>query len=248
LPEPKIALIDIETAPILMYAWTMFEANAIHVVRPTYIMCFAVKWAHQKQIKTFALCDYPGYAQDRHSDKALCKDLHKTLDEADIVVAHNGDAFDIKKINSRLVVHGFQQPSPFKTFDTLKVARKNFKFDSNKLDNIGGYLHLGHKMPHTGKHMWVAAMEGDPKAWAMMRKYNAQDVRLLDAVYQEIKPWAATQPDLRAYTGTTGCPSCLSKNVQCRGFNVAKTRKTQRMQCQDCGHWHSGRIIKDDIA
>jgi hypothetical protein len=44
------------------------------------------------------------------------------MDEADIICAHNGDAFDIKKINSRLITNGFKPPSPFKTIDTLKAA------------------------------------------------------------------------------------------------------------------------------
>jgi hypothetical protein len=248
LPEPRIALIDIETAPILGYSWGLYETNVFHVVEPTFILCFTVKWEHRKSAKTYALCDYPNYGNNKKSDRALCADLHKTLDDADIVVAHNGDAFDIKKINSRLIVHGFKPPSPFKTFDTLKAARKSFKFDSNKLDNIGRYLQVGRKLPHTGKDLFIGCVEGDPKAWAMMRRYNVQDVRLLDSVYQKIKPWAASQPDRRNYTGQTGCPSCESKNVQCRGFNVAKTRKTQSMQCRDCGHWFAGRIIKDEVA
>jgi hypothetical protein len=245
LPEPKIALIDIETAPIQGLSWGLRETDVFHVIEPTFILCFAVKWLDKKSVKTFALCDYPGYKNDKASDKALCADLHKTLDEADIVVAHNGDAFDIKKINSRLVVHGFAPPSPFVTVDTLKVSRKHFKFDSNKLDNIGGYLEVGHKLPHTGKHLWIGCMAGDPQSWAMMRKYNAQDVRLLESVYLKIRPWADRHPDLRKITHQTGCPTCQSKRVQCRGFGYTKTAKTQKMQCLDCRRWFRGRKFKE---
>lgn len=244
MAAPKILFIDIETAPIIMAAWTMFEANAVWIERDTYIMCVAARWGANGRTRTYALPDYPAYKRDRHNDKSLCGDLFKMLDEADVVVAHNGDAFDIKKINSRLAVHGFKPPSPFKSVDTLKVARRAFKFDSNKLDNIGRYLGKGQKMPHTGAKLWRDCVNGDPKAWRKMCRYNARDVKLLVDVYEEIKPWAANHPDLRAYDGRIGCPKCRSINVQRRGFAVCATHKYERFQCLSCGGWHKGPIIK----
>lgn len=247
MPEPRILFVDIETAPIKGFTWEMFEANVMHVVQPTYMLCYAYKWADKDKVSTSALCDYPGYEKDKENDAALVTDLHKLMSSADIIIAHNGDSFDIKKSNARFIVHGLEPPPPFKTIDTLKIARRYFKFDSNKLDNIGRYLQVGRKMPHTGKDLWLGCMAGDPKSWRIMRRYNAQDVRLLEAVYLKLRSWNKTPPDVRAYTGRTGCPVCQSKNVQCRGFNVAKTRKTQRMQCRDCAHWFTGRTIKEPV-
>lgn len=248
MPEPLIAFIDIETAPIEGFSWEIYDTSLIHVVKPTYMLCFAVKWSHKKDVETFALCDYPDYAKDRTDDRLLVGDLWKVMDRADIIVAHNGDSFDIKKSNARFIVHGLPPPSPAKTVDTLKIARKHFRFDSNKLDNIGRYLGVGRKLPHTGKDLWLGCMAGDPKSWRVMRRYNAQDVRLLEAVYYKVRSWSSSHPDLRVWTGRTGCPACKSQNIQCRGFNVAKSRKTQRTQCRDCGHWYSGRIIRDENA
>jgi len=241
---PAICFIDIETAPITGMAWGMFEQNLVHVTEPTYILSYAIKWRGESKIKTRALCDYPGYSKNKKSDKALAADLWKDLDRADIIIAHNGDAFDIKKINSRLIVHGLPKPSPFKTIDTLKIARRNFKFDSNKLDNIGRYLQVGRKLPNTGMDLWLGCMNGDPASWRTMRRYNAQDIVLLENVYEKIKSWDKSHPSLTAYDDKPGCPTCRSSNVQARGFNVAKTRKTQRMHCQGCGAWYSGAIIK----
>lgn len=241
---PKIALIDIETAPISGLSWTIYDTNLIHVLEPTFILCYAIKWLGQKRVTTHALCDFDGYAKNKKTDKALCGLLWKDLDRADVVIAHNGDAFDIKKINSRLAVHGFKPPSPFKQIDTLKIARRNFKFDSNKLDNIGGYLEVGHKLPHTGKHLWLGCMNGDPKAWRMMRRYNAQDVVLLEKVYEKVKSWDRSHPNLAVYDDTLGCPVCRSTHTRKNGFHVNKTRKAQRHHCQDCGHWFLGATIK----
>ena len=244
MPEPRILFVDIETAPIKGYAWGVFDTNLMQVETPTYMLCFAYKWAGTIKVNTRALCDYPGYKKDKENDKALVSELWHLVDKADIIVAHNGDQFDIKKSNSRFIVHGLPPPSPYKSFDTLKAARRNFKFDSNKLDNIGRYLQVGRKLPTTGKDLWLGCMTGDQRSWRMMRRYNAQDVRLLEAVYNKVKSWSR-HPDVRQFTNRTGCPTCQSKRVQCRGFNVSKSQKTQKMQCQDCGQWYSGRKFKE---
>jgi hypothetical protein len=248
LSAPKLLFVDIETAPILAAVWQLYDTNAVYVERDTFILSVAARWGDQKRTKTYALPDYPGYKRDKFSDKSLCKDLFDMLDKADVVIAHNGDAFDIKKINSRLIVNGFRPPSPYKTIDTLKIARKAFKFDSNKLDNIGRYLNRGRKLTHTGADLWRRCVAGDPKAWAKMRRYNARDVDLLVDVYEEIKAWAPNHPDLRLYDGRPGCPVCLSVNTRRRGFNIALKRKTERLQCLDCQHWFTGAVIKAEAA
>jgi uncharacterized protein YprB with RNaseH-like and TPR domain len=237
--SPKILFIDIETAPIMGLSWQIYDTNLMHVLEPTFMLCFAYKWLGKSKVHTKSLRDYPGYTKNKKSDKALVKDLWELLDEADVVVAHNGDAFDIKKTNARFLVHGLQPPTPYKTVDTLKIARRHFKFDSNKLDNIGGYLNLGRKLPHTGKHLWLGCMNGDDAAWDVMCRYNAQDVRLLELVYDRLKAWSPSHPILTAIAPQkqTACPTCLSFNVQRRGWRVNKVKKVPRFQCQGCGTW-----------
>jgi DNA polymerase elongation subunit (family B) len=243
LSAPRIAYIDIETAPILANVWTLHEANAIWVERDTYILCFAVMWDGFKSVKTFALPDYKTYQKDKHNDRELVGDLWNVLEAADVIIGHNADSFDLKKIRARFAVHGRKPPSPFKTIDTLKIARRNFKFDSNKLDNLGRYLGCGRKLQHTGAHLWRSCIEGNAKAWGLMTRYCAQDVRLLERVYQQLKPWA-NGLDLRVFHGAHGCPTCLSPKIQRRGVSIARTRRYQRYHCQSCGHWFSGELLK----
>lgn len=238
--QPRIAFWDIETAPTRGWVWTNYEANLISTDRDWYILSFAVKWSDEKKIRTYALPDYPGYSRDKECDKALVKDLWRMLDACDIAVAHNGDGFDVKKANARFIVHGLKPPSPYKTIDTLKIARSRFKFGSNKLTDLGRYLGVGQKLPHTGAHLWFSCMAGDAKSWSLMRRYNAQDVRLLERVYERIKPWAPNHPNLNLYTDGAGCPTCQSKKVQRRGTQVKLNSKRSRFHCQSCGTWFSG--------
>lgn len=248
MPEPRMAFFDIETAPSLGWYFDLYkEGNIVGTKTPWYMLSFAWKWSGDKTVHCKSLPDYPSYSKNKEDDSRLVKDLWKLFDDADILIGHNLDRFDVRKANTRFLGVGLQPPSPSKTIDTLKISRRVFKQDSNRLAHLGEFLGLGGKRSTSGWDTWRGCMEGDKSSWATMVKYNKRDVTLLEDVYHKLRPWAPNHPDLRAYTGRTGCPACQSKNVQCRGFNVAKTRKTQRMQCRDCGHWHSGRIIKEPV-
>lgn len=221
----------------------MYEQNLIDLQKSWYILCFAYKWLGERKIHTRALPDYKRYKKDREDDSALVKDLWHLYDEADVVIAHNGDKFDLRKSNARFVKHGLSPPSPYKSIDTLKIARNRFAFLSNKLNDLGAYLGLGRKLPHTGFHLWKNCMHGHPKAWRRMRAYNARDVALLERVYSRLRPWAPSHVNLSAMSEKSCCPVCQSTHIQQRGYNLAKVKKTPRFQCQDCGHWFSATKI-----
>jgi DNA polymerase elongation subunit (family B) len=244
--SPKIALFDIETAPSLGYFWgNLYETSIIDVTKPWYMLCFSYKWLGEKEIHTHAICDYPRFKKNKEDDKNLIEELHRVFDRADVLVAHNGDGFDIRKTNARFIIQGLRPPSPYKTIDTLKAARKFFKFESNKLNDLGQYLGVGRKIPHTGFALWRAAMEGDNKAWDKMRAYNKRDVELLELVYNRLRPYMSNHPKLNVYTGNPGCPTCQSHRTMRRGVAVSRVRRYRRYQCNDCGSWFQGDLIKN---
>jgi hypothetical protein len=239
---PRIAFFDIENAPSLGYYYDPWkEGNIVATVEPWFMLSFAWMEYGSKTVHCKAICDYPNYKNDKKNDEHLVRDLHKLFDTYDILIAHNGDRFDKRKANARFLGLGLTPPSPYKTIDTLKISRRVFMLESNKLSSLGEFLGLGGKTPTTGWDTWQGCINGDPKAWALMKRYNKRDVALLAQIYDKLKPWAPNHPDLRAYTGDGGCPTCQSPDVQHRGFNVAKTKRTQRMHCQSCGTWFSGK-------
>jgi hypothetical protein len=242
---PRVLFFDIETAPIEGFTWQMFDANVVAVKRPTYMLAWAAKWQGSKRVMARTLPEYATYQKSPTHDAALVAELHGLLDEADIVIAHNAD-FDIKKANARFLANGLHPPAPYKTFCTLKTARKHFKFDSNKLDSLGGYLGVGRKVKHTGINLWLGCMDGDPASWATMKKYNIQDVVLLERVFEKMRGYATNWPDANMWTGAGCCPVCQSSRIQNRGYNVSKAGRKQRFQCRDCGNWFSmGKAVKD---
>lgn len=249
--KPRILLLDIETAPNLGWVWGKWEQNVIEFEKNWYIMSFAYKWADEKKVHAVSLDQFKGYNKDKSNDWNLCYLLHKKLEEADIVIAHNGDGFDFPKINARLIAHGFKPPQPYKTVDTCKVAKRYFSFDSNKLDELGKYLNVGRKIPTTGFKLWKGCMEGDSKSWALMRKYNAQDVALLERVYLALRPWMDNHPNMGLMMDKPHtCPVCgTAGKLQRRGFSYTRVGRKARYQCtaEECGAWSQGESVKTEI-
>ena len=97
------------------------------------------------------------------------------LDSADIVIAHNANKFDLPTINARAVEHGIKPPSPYKVVDTLSVAKKHFRFTSNKLEFIADALGCAPKLKHQhfpGFELWLQCLKQNDKAWKEMKEYN----------------------------------------------------------------------------
>jgi hypothetical protein len=241
----RICLMDTETSPNLSYVWARYEQNVIDVHTDWYFLCFAYQFIGDKKVTVKSLPDYDRWKIDTEDDYDLCVDLWKLFDEADIIICHNA-AFDVKKAYAKFVTHKLGVPSPCRIICTLKMARQFFKFDSNKLDDLGKMLGVGRKTKHTGKHLWFDCMKGMKSAWRLMTRYNAQDVSLLRLVYDRLKPFATNHPNLNMYIddGRPACPTCLSPRIHKRGFAYTSKLIYQQYRCVDCGAWHRGERIK----
>jgi hypothetical protein len=244
----SILALDIETAPNLGWVWGKWQQNVLDMKSDWYILSYAAKWLHIKGSKVVSrgLDDMMGYEKGSEDDTRLVQELWRLVNDADIIVAHNGDGFDLPKIMTRFIVHGMKPPQPFKTVDTLKIARKKFAFDSNKLDDLCRYLGLGRKLPHTGFHLWKGCMAGDKKSWNKMKKYNAHDVDLLEDLYYLFRSWDTQHPQVNETFGgiISRCPKCGSKKIQKRGLSYTMLRRKQRYQCQACAGWFEGSARK----
>lgn len=227
---------DIETAPIVGTAWDKWEANLIWIIEDWYMLGFAYKWADEKKTHVVALPDFPLYKKQPKNDIEVIKALHALFEEADITIAHNGDRFDTRKTNTRILKHGLKRPVPPATVDTLKVARKNFNMTSYKLDDLGEFLGVGRKIK-TDKDLWEGCMAGDMKSWRKMKRYNIQDVDLLERVYLKLLPWIDNHPALNILDERPeACPNCSQNQVVATvKYKPTRTRAYQYHRCNNCG-------------
>jgi uncharacterized protein YprB with RNaseH-like and TPR domain len=179
----KILLLDIETTPLQVYTWGLWDQNIgiNQIIKSTEMMCFGAKWLGQKSV-TFKSVHHDG-------KKTMLEELHKLMDEADVLVGWNSASFDHKHINREFLENGMTPPAPTKDLDLMTITKANFQFPSNKLDYVAQKLGVGAKVKHSGFELWIKCMDGEDKAWREMKKYQIQDVQLLDSLYDILLPW-----------------------------------------------------------
>jgi predicted RNA-binding Zn-ribbon protein involved in translation (DUF1610 family) len=243
---PRIVTLDIETAPIESFHWGLWDQNiALNQIKVEWtILSFSAKWLGDKKV-IYRDTGGRGVGKVR-DDKALLLELWGILDEADIVVAQNGQQFDVKKINSRMLMSSMGPYSPIKIVDTMLVAKRHFAFTSNKLAWMSKHLTKAKKSEHKkfpGFELWTECLKDNKKAWAEMKAYNQIDVLATEELYLKMLPWIQGHPNVGAYSSNEEivCPKCGSKDVQSRGLARTQAGVYARFQCKTCGGWARSR-------
>lgn len=232
--KAKVLIFDIETTPNLAYVWGKWQQDVIRFQSEWEMLSFSYKWLGER--KTISV------GRNNFSEEALVLRLRQLFDEADIVVAHNGNSFDIKMCNAKFIEFGLTPPSPYKSIDTKLVAKRYFRFNSNKLDDLGNILGLGRKIETGGFDLWLGCMNNDKASWKKMLAYNKQDVVLLEKIYLKLRPWIDNHPGINIIEGKPDvCPKCGSGPLHSRGVKHTKVSTVQRYQCQNCGGWSQAR-------
>lgn len=246
MPDARILVYDIETTPNLGYTWGKWDQNVIQFHQEWHLLSFAYKWLGEKRVNVVALDDFAGYKRNLTNDIHVARELHALIDEANVTIAHNGDKFDMRKAQARFVVHGFDPPSPVRQIDTLKIARRHFMFNSNSLDDLGRVLGVGRKGKTGGFDTWLGCMAGDPAAWARMKKYNRQDVQLLEDVYLRLRPWIENHPHVGVLAGKPdSCPKCgVVGRLESKGLRRNRVTAVRRYQCRSCGGYCQARLAE----
>lgn len=240
---PKVLIYDIETAPEAAFVFGRFKqfVNQDAVIRPSMMLTFAYKWLGDATVSyecvTIDECT-------KCDDSRITKILRDLVNQADICIAHNLKGFDHKVANTRMLVNGLKPPSSVRKVDTLEIAKKNFRFPSNKLDCIAHELGIGRKTSHSGIKMWADFIAGDEEARDTMVEYNIQDVFLLEEVYLKLRAWDSRSPNFAQYVNDTQrrCPCCASNNLKTldKPVPTAVNLFTQYV-CLDCGKHSRGR-------
>lgn len=235
--SPKILFIDIETAPLTSYTWSLFDVTIpLNMIKKDWhLLSYSAKWLGSKKVF---------YKDQRNSkniedDKHLLQEIWKLLDEADIVIGQNSKSFDIKKLNARFIMNGFKPPSSYKQIDTLRLAKKYFGFTSNKLEYLTKTLNKKHKKSthkkFNGFELWKECLLGNKVAWKEMEHYNKLDVLSLEELYTKLIPWDSSINFDLYHNGLYNQCKCGSRNLKKYGFAFTNVGKFQRYQCVECG-------------
>lgn len=246
--KPRILLLDYETSPAKGYFFgTKWETNIVKMIEYEQILSVSWNWYNESKINVIGQDDFKSYKGGTLNDKELIKFFAPILSSADFIVAHNGDAFDIKVFNTRLLFHRMNPVPTEKTFDTKKLAKNKFHFPSNSLNDIAHFLGIEGKFSHHGIEMWMGCEAGNAFDWMTMKKYDKKDTAIMKEIFSIMMPYVKLPAVFNRTTGQI-CPNpiCGSSNLQKRGTDICAAGKKQRYQCQDCGKWSlSLKVLKE---
>lgn len=234
---PKILVLDIETAPILAYVWSLWDQNVglNQIVEDWYVISWAAKWHGQKRVMQMDQRN----ARDLDDDKRILKVLWGLLNKADIIVTQNGKKFDMKKLNARFVMHGMKPHGKPKHIDTRELAKRHFGFTSNKLEYMTDKLCTKYKkLKHEkfqGFELWKECLARNMAAWKEMAKYNKYDVLSLEELYDLIKAWDTSVSFNVYHNGEHVICQCGHPAFVRNGFAYTAAGKYQKWQCKQCG-------------
>lgn len=212
------------------------------VLREGYILCWAARFVGEKEVHYDALPYHKSaYKKDPTNDRLIVETLVRLMRDADIILAYNGDGFDLKWLNAQLAKHQLEPISPQKTIDPLKYAKRQFRFPSNRMDEVAKYLGIEQRKDKMDFDDWVGCMNGDPKAWEKMVDYNCQDLEVMEQVYLRLRPYVKGHPNLAMYEDFPGdaaasCPKCGSTSLVKNGYYVTNISKFRRYKCASCGN------------
>lgn len=233
----KRLFLDIETSPGKYYAWGAGYDKFIdyrNIIEERKIICIAWQWENAiTHVKTW---------DKNRDDKQLIAGIIPIIAQADEVIGHNIDRFDMPWIRTRALVHELPAVQVARTVDTLKWARRYFYLQSNKLDYLARFLGIGKKIPQREGN-WNAVTQGDRSALKAMAQYCAHDVNgLLEPVWKRLGIVCPVASHAGVIEGGPkwSCPRCASQMVRyVRGYITAAGNMKYQMQCKACGGYFS---------
>jgi hypothetical protein len=237
----KIITLDIESAPRIATIWRpgMQYIGVDQLLQDNAILCAAVKERGKRAEYMSTAETNPKNLRD---DYALVGWLYEKLKDADIVIAHNGVRFDLPVIRERMASHGYPAMRFPRCHDTFMMYSKVMQGASGKLSWLSQKFSTLPKSSHGrfhGNKLWDAYLEGNPAAWAEMRKYNIRDVDSTEQVWAALLPWwTAGRPPVRE---EVGCPVCGHEHHTHVGtIQPAAVRRYDLYECNSCGAFSRG--------
>jgi hypothetical protein len=232
---PKILVFDIETAPMEFYGWGLFKQVILpHAVKKSWsILTWSAKWLFDDSLISQHVTGAEAY---NRTDASVIPGLWKLFDEADILIGHNINQFDVRRANLRFAVNGLNPPNPYRTIDTCSHAKKIFNAPSYKLDFLNETFGIQCK-DNAPFEWWKQSAEGNVEYIKKLSSYNNTDVLVTEELYLKLRPWMKGHPNVALYINTdeTLCTNCGNENLSWGGYYYTPAGKYKSFRCNNCG-------------
>ena len=195
----KILLLDVERLPGIteQYWWDRgdLKARYIHyetVTRMPRTTIVCAKWYFDDEVIELAEWDKGGR-------KAFLRKVHRLMSRADIIVGHNIDQADVPWLKGDMHLEAGLPPlPPFKTIDTLKVLRRQFKSGApfKALDAFCQIVGLPAKTDRYDRNAMERAVAGSVEDRQRLTAYCAGDVLATQGLLEYLLPHLPNPPAL----------------------------------------------------
>lgn len=237
LKGQNVLILDIErmkgVAQVEFWDMGDFKNRRLHadtVVHWPRTICAAWQWYGDGNKVEFA-SEWGDGAEAMHAR------IWDAYDRASLVVGHNLASFDTKKLKTTWRDMGLNPPRPWKTFDTLSVARREFGDESKTLDALCKRMGIVSKTDRYDVDVARAACAGEKAAQRKIKGYNIGDIHASRALYDVLRPWSASHPHNVVGTATDRptCNSCWSDDLSPNGVKLAQQIVYRLFRCNSCG-------------
>jgi len=208
-----------------------------------FLLSVGYKWGHEKKPHVLRVDSTKEWKKDHTDDRGLLKAFEPVWNEADLVVHHFGDFYDVPFLQTRRIINNMTKMPDVRSVDTWRIARKLMKFHNNRLVTLEGALGCPYAKTKVDFKHWTKAMVGVKASMDYIVEHNKLDVLVLEWVYNKIAPMLASHPttQLNPYN----CRVCGSNRMKGHGWRPAQKYWYQRLICQDCGHTRQGQRRED---
>ena len=208
----------------------------------TTIVC--AKWYDQADVMAFAEWDKRGRGP-------FLRKIHALMAEADIIVGHNIDGADVPWLEGDFYfprighkhVPDLKPLPPFKTVDTLKVARR-FKsgVQFKSLDALCQIIGIPAKTDRYDREAMERAVNGSLEDRQRLTDYCAGDVIATQGLYDYLRPHIKNHPALfvDGQSRLDTCHACGGETAPIAKRYAANVFTYTMHRCNRCG-WH-GRL------
>lgn len=237
----KILILDVERLPGItkQYWWDRgdLKQRYIHyetVERSPRTTIVCAKWYDQADV--IELCEW-----DPGGRKRFLKNVHKLMSQADIIVGHNLDNADVPWLAGDLFIEANLPPlPPFKTVDTLKVLRRQFKSGApfKSLDAFCRIVGIDAKTDRYDREaMERAVFQKSAEDRARLVAYCVGDVLASQALYDFLRPYISNHPALfvDGKDKMTVCHRCGHDTEPIPRRFVANVLTYSMRRCTECG-------------
>lgn len=200
IPTPSrgasILYLDIEVSKSMLFNYGLRVPSKYispdNLIHEYYIICWSASYMGSD--KVWHDCVTPSEAR-RWTDKEIFTKIHALIKSADILAGHNIDSYDIKRLNTRFLLNGLEPIIGKKTYDTLKIARQKFAFESNRLDDIRKRLGFRPKEDITNEDWLKIVTSGDKETLKKVDNYCQSDVTQGKLVLDKLMKYAGKRVD-----------------------------------------------------